>query len=154
MTKTLIRHAVSSDFPVLLGIDVASFPPGVAYNSAELSYFMNRPGSETLVLEAEGVIAGFLIIEVHPNRRFATIVTLDVREGHRRMGHATKLFEKAEEILESHGVEMCDLQVDVSNTGAIRFYKLKGFTTVRRLREYYANGNDAWLMVKELRTGV
>jgi len=48
------------------------------------------------------------------------------------------------------GVEGYDLQVDVTNTGAIAFYKKHGFTTVRTLRHYYANGNDAFLMVKEL----
>ena len=45
MTKTLIRHAVSADFQTLLEIDEASFPPGVAYDSTELSYFMNRSRS-------------------------------------------------------------------------------------------------------------
>ena len=148
--KTLIRHANSTDFHDLLEIDVASFPRGVAYNSIELSYFMNRPGAETIVLEAEGGIAAFLILEVHPNRRFATMVTLDVKSGYRRQGYATRLVERSEEMLAEYGVEVYDLQVDVTNTGAIRFYKRHGFEAVKRLREYYANGNDAFLMVKEL----
>jgi ribosomal-protein-alanine N-acetyltransferase len=151
MTKTLIRHAVRSDFPALLEIDVASFPSGVAYDSVELSYFMNRSGAETIVLEADASIVAFLIMEVHRNRRFATIVTLDVKEGHRRNGYATQLLVRSEEMLNNYGVEIYDLQVDVANTGAIRFYKRHGFETVRLLREYYANGNDAYLMVKELR---
>ena len=149
MTKTLIRHAVPSDFESLLAIDVSSFPGGVAYDATELAYFMNHEGAETIVLEADGTIVAFLIMEIHRNRRSATIVTLDVCENERRNGYGTQLLRRSEEMLIDFGVEGYDLQVDVTNTGAIAFYKKHGFTTVRTLRRYYANGNDAFLMVKE-----
>lgn len=152
MTKTLIRHAVSADFESLLIIDEASFPGGVAYDAVELSYFMNREGAETIVAEVEGTIVAFLIFEVHRSQRSATIVTLDVREGHRRNGFGSRLLQRSEEILIGYGVDSYDLQVDVNNRGAIGFYKRHGFKTVRPLRKYYANGNDAYLMVKELQS--
>ena len=39
----------------------------------------------------------------------------------------------------------------VSNAAAaIDFYKKHGFKTIRTLKNYYANGNDAYLMMKEL----
>ena len=72
MPKTLIRRATRADLPILLEIDKASFPPGVAYDSAELAYFMNRIGSETIVLEHNGKIAAFLIMEVNSRRQAAT----------------------------------------------------------------------------------
>src|SRR5437016_6194644 len=141
MAKTLIRHAINADFNTLLEIDEASFPGGVAYDAAELSYFMNREGAETLVVEEDVGIVAFLILEVHKTRRSATIVTLDVREPRRRSGYGTQLLERAEEILCEYGVEAYDLQVDVTNRSAILFYKKHGFSTVRTLRKYYANGN-------------
>jgi ribosomal-protein-alanine N-acetyltransferase len=150
MAKTLIRHAVEADFNVLLEIDEASFPGGIAYDAAELSYFINHEGAETLVVEEDGQILAFLIMEIQPGRRRATIVTLDVREACRRHGYATLLIEKAEKILVEYGVEVYDLQVDVGNNGAIRFYKKQGFKTVRTLKRYYSNGNDAYLMIKDL----
>jgi len=150
MAKTLIRHAVSGDFDALLEIDQASFIRGVAYEAAELSYFMNRSGAETLVLEEDSQIVAFLVLEVHRTRRSGTIVTLDVRETHRRNGYGTQLLSRAEDILVEYGAEAYDLQVDVKNRGAIRFYKKHGFQTVRTLPHYYANGNDAYLMVKQL----
>src|SRR5215813_9549246 len=146
MTKTLIRHAVPSDFDSLLAIDVSSFPGGVAYDATELSYFINHEGAETIVLEADGKIVAFLIMEIHRNRRTATIVTLDVCENERRNGYASQLLRRSEEMLLDFGVEAYDLQVDITNIGAIAFYKKHGFTTVRTLRHYYANGNDAFLM--------
>jgi [ribosomal protein S18]-alanine N-acetyltransferase len=150
MAKTLIRHAVAADFPVLLEIDQASFAGGVAYDAAELSYFMGRKGAETLVLEEEGQIVAFIILEVHRTRRSGTIVTLDVRDTHRRNGYGTQLLVRAEDILIDYGAEAYDLQVDVNNQPAIIFYKKHGFRTVRTLGHYYANGNDAFLMVKDL----
>src|SRR5258706_291456 len=150
MTKTLIRHAVREDFEILLEIDEASFPGGVAYDANELAYFMNRDGAETIVVEEDGQIVAFLIMEVYRNRRSATIVTVDVRENSRRKGYATQLLMRAEEMLSDYGIELYDLQVDVSNGKAIRFYKKHGFAVVRTLRNYYANGHDAYLMVKEL----
>jgi ribosomal-protein-alanine N-acetyltransferase len=150
MPKTLIRHASPPDFNELLEIDQASFSGGVAYDASELSYFMNRSGAETLVLEEDGRIVAFLILEVHRTRRSGTIVTLDVRGTHRRNGYGTLLLSRAEEILSQYGVEAYDLQVDVQNRGAIVFYKKHGFRTVRTLGRYYANGHDAYLMVKEL----
>lgn len=150
MTKTLIRHAVRGDFETLLEIDKASFPRGVAYDAGELSYFMNRQGAETIVIQEGGTIVAFLIMEIHRNRRTATIVTVDVREDSRRKGYGTQLLMRAEEILGDYGIELYDLQVDVSNVKAIRFYKKHSFTLVRTLHNYYANGHDAYLMVKEL----
>ena len=150
MPKTLIRHAVTADFNALLAIDEASFPGSVAYNANELAYFMNRDGAETIVAEEGGEIIAFLIMEVHRNRRAATIVTLDVREDYRRSGHGTRLVNRSEEILRDYGAEMYDLQVDVNNRSAIRFYKKHGFKVVRTIPNYYANGHDAYLMLKEL----
>jgi ribosomal-protein-alanine N-acetyltransferase len=150
MPKTLIRHAIREDFKILLEIDVASFPRGVAYDANELAYFINRDGSETIVLEEDGSIAAFLIMELHSNRRSATVVTVDVRESARRKGYGSQLIRRAEEILKDYGIEFYDLQVDVSNKNAILFYKKHGFNIVRTLRNYYSNGNDAYLMTKEL----
>ena len=150
MTKTLIRHAIAADFEALLDIDVSSFSGGVAYDAAELAYFMNQEGAETIVLELNGSIVAFLIMGVHRTRRTATIVTLDVREEERRNGYATQLLKRSEEMLTNYGVEAYDLQVDVTNRPAITFYKKHGFQTIRSLRRYYANGHDAFLMMKEL----
>jgi len=150
MAKTVIRHAAAADFTVLLEIDEASFPTGIAYDEAELSYFINREGAETLVVDEEGRIVAFIIVEVHRTRRSATVVTLDVCATHRRSGYGSQLLKRAEDILCEYGVEAYDLQVDVTNRGAIDFYKKHGFKITRTLRRYYANGNDAYFMVKEL----
>jgi [ribosomal protein S18]-alanine N-acetyltransferase len=149
MTKTLIRRATAEDFPTLLTIDRNSFPAGIAYDAVELSYFMNRRGAQTLVLEDEGAIAAFLILEIHRNTNTATIITLDVEERYRQRGFATRLLHESEEILKRQAVGAYDLQVDVENVPAIAFYRKHGFESVRVIRAYYSNGHDAYLMIKK-----
>jgi ribosomal-protein-alanine N-acetyltransferase len=150
MSKTLIRPATSEDFPVLLEIDAASFPEETAYNSKELSYFMNQAGAETIVLERGGKVAAFLIVEVDHHKKTGTVVTLDVREECRRLGFGSQLIQRAEEIVMKNDAWQFRLQVDVNNSGAIAFYEKHGFQRARKLNRYYADGHDAWLMVKTL----
>ena len=148
--KTLIRYSTTRDFPVLLSIDQACFSPEVAYDFLDLKHMMSRPGAETLVLEEDGNVQGFLLMDVDLRRKSGTLVTLDVLEEHRRKGYASALFLRSEEILNSYGVLQYQLQVDVKNEGAIAFYRKNGFKEERLLRKYYPGSRDAWQMVKKL----
>src|SRR5262245_38105810 len=150
MTKTLVRNAVSTDFPTLLKIDKASFPPGIAYDFVELSYFMRRKGARTLVAEVDGDIVGFLLLEIMNRRKAATLVTIDIREERRRNGYGTQLLDHSEHILREASISRYELQVDTENASAVGFYRKHGFAIVNTLKRYYANGNDAYLMVKEI----
>jgi ribosomal protein S18 acetylase RimI-like enzyme len=148
--KTQIRHSTSKDFPVLLSIDQACFPPDVAYDYMDMKHMMSRPGAETLVLEESGEIRAFLLIDIDHRRKSATLVTLDVLAEHRRRGYASILFSRSEEILKTHGVTHYSLQVDVHNDAAIAFYRKNGFKEERLLRKYYPGSRDAWQMTKKL----
>lgn len=150
MPKTHVRAAVVSDFPTLLQIDQASFPPGIAYDSNELSYFMQRDGAQTLVAEIDKRIAGFILMEILKRKKAATMITLDVREEYRRRGCASALLAASEDILRKRSIQRYELQVDVANSPAIGFYNKHGFTPICTLKNYYSNGNDAYLMVKRL----
>src|SRR5262249_43079518 len=142
MPKTFVRPAMSSDFPTLLQIDQASFAPAIAYDSEELSYFIKKPGSETLVAEVDGEIAAFILVEVRRRSKAATMITLDVRQEYRRQGLATQLVAASEDILRKRLVQRYELQVDVENAPALEFYKKHGFEIVCTLEGYYPTGND------------
>jgi ribosomal-protein-alanine N-acetyltransferase len=150
MPKTLVRNAVSADFPTLLKIDKASFPPGIAYDFVELSYFMRRKGARTLVAEVDGDIVGFLLLEIMSRRTAATLVTIDIRAEYRRRGYGTELLDRSEQILREASISRYELQVDTANADALEFYRRHGFVIANTLKDYYANGNNAYLMVKEI----
>jgi|SRR5688572_4186547 len=148
--KTLIRYATSRDFPILLSIDEACFPPEIAYDALDLKHMMSRPGAETLVLEEDGEIVAFLLMDVDRKRRTATLVTLDVLEAHRRKGYASNLLARSEKSLNEFEVTTYNLQVDTKNEAAMAFYRRNGFAVDRLLRKYYPGSRDAWQMVKKL----
>jgi len=150
--KTLVRTATSHDFSTLLSIDQSCFPPNIAYSRDELGYYLSRPGARTLLLEENGEIAAFLLLDLNFRRKTATLVTLDVKEEHRRKGYASTLMSEAEGILTASHIQRCNLQVDTENVAALAFYKTLGFSIVRRLENYYPGGRDAWLMTKTLLT--
>src|ERR1041385_6467678 len=137
MQKTLVRPAHRADFPLLLEIDQGCFEPGIAYDFAELSYYIKRPGARTLVAEVEGKTAGFILIDMWVKRRSATIITLDIRSEYRRSGVATELLLNSEDFLRAENIRNYNLQADVSNSAALAFYRKHGFEIVRTLPEYY-----------------
>ena len=58
--------------------------------------------------------------------------------------------DKAESKLVSLGVNKVFLEVRSSNISAIALYEKKGYTKISVRKKYYADGEDALVMVKEL----
>jgi ribosomal-protein-alanine N-acetyltransferase len=153
MTQPIIREAKQSDFPALLALDHECFPADIAYDVVDLAYYMNLEHSRTFVTEITHRIAGFLLVDIDPLRSpkpSATLVTLDVRDVMRRKGIGTALLDHMEARLTQQGVHRIRLQVEVTNTPAIKFYRRMGFVMLRTLKGYYGNGADAFLMERAI----
>ena len=85
----------------------------------------------------------------------AHIVTVAVRQSHRRMGIGERLLIAAIEQAMEFGQEVVTLEVRASNDAARRLYEKYGFNNVgRRVRYYTDNNEDAIIMTTpELDTG-
>jgi ribosomal-protein-alanine N-acetyltransferase len=143
----IIRNYQPKDLRELHQIDQSCFPEGVAYTLRELRFFTEQKHSITWVAEDKDRIVGFVITQVE-KRRFGHIITIDVLAEYRRQGIGSQLLEQAEKWLESSGAVIIYLETAVNNTLAIRFYEKHGYKTVERLERYYADGTDAYQMVK------
>lgn len=150
-----IRNYRAADFDRLWQIDQLCFPPGIAYTQMELSGFITRRNSITLVgeLESQGSedrIAGFVI--AHPVRRkYGRILTLDILSQVRRFGLATQLMNAAEDRLRGLGCGEVFLETAVDNEPALRLYRKLGYEILRTLPEYYSShALDAFQMGKRL----
>ena len=148
--KNRIRPFAQTDFPILLAIDQGCFAPEIAYDEWELAHFLSSPGSRTLVAEADDNIAGFILVELRRKSSTATLVTLDVLEPFRKQRIGSLLLEAAEQILRSERIKQHSLQVDTGNIAAIHFYEHHGFQATDTLPNYYGNGADAYVMIKNL----
>jgi [ribosomal protein S18]-alanine N-acetyltransferase len=147
-----IRQFEKADFDTLWRIDQDCFDAQLAYSRPELAFYMRRPGSFTLVAEAdadsEKKILGFVVAETR--RKTGHIITIDVVAEARRAGVGSALLRTAEEQLLRAGAVGVALETPVNNEAAIRFYKTKGYFVEKTVPGYYSNQVDAFVMTKEL----
>jgi [ribosomal protein S18]-alanine N-acetyltransferase len=157
-----LRDYRREDFERLWQIDQACFPAEIAYSRVELSLYIRRAGSFTLVAETSGVdatdskpdpaglpeIVGFVTAEAR--RRSGHIITIDVIEQARQTGIGSKLLTAAEERLLSAGCSGVSLETAVDNVPALAFYKRHQYFVTGTLRRYYSNGVDALVLKKSL----
>lgn len=145
----LIRDFKAEDLETLWRLDQACFPPEISYSRNELSTYIRRKGSFTLVATEEGVgrIVGFIVAYRGP---VGHIITIDIAAEARRSGVGTLLLQAAEERLREAGSQAVGLETAVDNAAALSFYKRHGYSVVRTWPRYYANGVDALMMQKKL----
>jgi ribosomal-protein-alanine N-acetyltransferase len=79
------------------------------------------------------------------------VISIAVLPEYRKKGIGTALLNEAiNRMKNNYGTEAVYLEVRVSNKDAISLYKKMGFEEVRIIKEYYRNGEDAYVMVKKL----
>jgi len=144
----IVRDYLPEDFAILCEIDRRCFPPGIAYSPDDIEIALLEPGSFVVVGSDGDRIAGFILGRRERGGR-GHIITIDVLSEYRRSGLGTMLLEEAHRRLGSARVI---LEVAVDNPAAIAFYKKHGYVTVRRLKRYYLDRDDAWQMQKNLAT--
>jgi [ribosomal protein S18]-alanine N-acetyltransferase len=154
-----IRGFKPEDFDRLWQIDQQCFPPGVSYSRQELSAYMRRRGSFTLLAEnvgsnkpiaadnGAGSIQGFIVAY---GGLAGHIITIDVIAPARRLGVGSQLLAAAEDRLLAGGSRAVGLETAVDNHAAIAFYKRHGYSVVATWPRYYSNCVDALVMRKQL----
>ncbi len=112
-----------------------------------------------IVAEAEGKIIGYIMCRVEHGasdfKRFSFtkkghIVSIAVLAEYRRMGIGKALIVEALKNMVDNDAKECFLEVRVSNAPAVSLYKRLGFMEVKRVRGYYYDGEDAYVMSVKL----
>ena len=144
----VLRELGAADLEEAYALDQACFEPGIAYSRAEIRGFLARPGVFAVAAEAGGRLAAFAIAE--RRGRQGHVITIDIAAPARRRGLGRKLFTEVARRLAAAGAREIRLEVDVRNTGAIRFYESLGFERTRTLRSYYGRGLDGYEMTRDI----
>jgi [ribosomal protein S18]-alanine N-acetyltransferase len=143
-----LRSNTPEDFDTLHEIDQLCYEDEVAYSKRELRAYLRFRGSDCVVAEADGAIAGFCISARQGERGY--IVTIDVLPQFRRLHVGTALLQEIERRLVANGVREVALETATDNESAVAFWKKHGYRS-RGIREgYYPNGRDAFAMAKAL----
>ncbi len=112
-----------------------------------------------IVAEYEGKIIGYVMCKIEfgfSNFRKlgfvkkGHVVSIAILDEHRRKNVGTILMEEAINGLVSRRNEEIYLEVRISNSPAIKMYEKLNFNVKSRLKSYYRDGEDAYLMALEL----
>jgi len=79
------------------------------------------------------------------------ITNIAVATGCQRRGIGMSLLKKTEDVAIERGCSFAYLEVRTNNTAAISMYKKYGYDILYTRKKYYIDGDDAFVMHKELR---
>lgn len=143
-----IRKMNKSDIPLVQIIERSSFTDPWAWETLDeaVSLF-----SETVfVAEKTGSLLGYIIcgVEDTGEERYGHICSLAVALDNRRAGVGTALVRMAEKATMVQRATAMQLEVRVSNKAAIQFYTGLGYEPVFQICGYYADTEDAIVMMR------
>src|SRR5512136_265040 len=146
-----IRRAAPSDIEAIVAIEKESFidpwEPSVFFEA--FSCF----ATTFFVAVCDGITAGFIVggLEDTGENIYGHLCNIGVNPRYRRRGLGELLVRRTEHQFALELATGVQLEVRVSNTGAQRFYQRMGYRPVFGIDQYYANGEDALVMMKWFR---
>jgi ribosomal-protein-alanine N-acetyltransferase len=162
----------NDDFEALWRLDQECFPPGISYSRKELAAYILAEASFTYVAETvhvqskksrfspeeaeiapENRISGFIVAET-TRRGIGHIITIDVSPKARRFGLGSRLLNAAEKRLIIGKCRAVRLETAVDNSSALAFYKRHQYSIVKTIPRYYSSGVDAFVLEKDLLSGL
>jgi ribosomal-protein-alanine N-acetyltransferase len=112
-----------------------------------------------IVAEEDGKIVGYIMCRIEVGLASLGLGGL-IRKGHvvsiavlpqgRRKGVAHALMTRAIEGMRYYKAKLCYLEVRVTNDPGVSLYKKLRFEVTRTLHGYYSDGEDAYVMTKQL----
>jgi ribosomal-protein-alanine N-acetyltransferase len=146
-----IRRVRPDDIEAIVAIEAESFPdPWSAEVFTEtLAYF----SATFFVATAAGRVIGFIAggLEDTGEEVYGHICNLAVTRQYRKRGVGKMLVRREEQQFAIDLASGVQLEVRVSNWAAQQFYRRLGYREVFQIAGYYANGEDAAVMMKWFR---
>mgnify|MGYP000038160745 FL=1 len=153
----VIREAREADLKDVININMISLPEH--YPESFWRDHLIMWGKAFLVAEINSKIVGYIMCRVEHGfgyikpilRRLGHIISIAVHPDYRRRGIGKALLTEAiRRLKEVYGVDEVYLEVRVSNEPAINLYKKLNFKIVKIIKYYYLDGEDAYLMAREV----
>jgi len=146
--RVKIRPVDPKDFKSIWLIERLSFK--TPYSRSLLRYLM-QCSHVFLVAELEGKVVGYVCGVIERREQvLGHIFSIAVHPEYRRMRIGTALMIEAINMLKRRGAQKIYLECRVSNIAAIKLYEKLGFRVTKRIKSYYRDGEDAYIMELEL----
>lgn len=144
-------HPLTIDYlNEVLRLNIRCFRDGDNYTKYTFDYLLNEPRSVSYRAVANGrEMVGFAFMMENENGA-AHLTTIGIAPEHRRRGLAGQLLNHVEKAAINRGLSTVVLEVRAGNVGAQTLYELAGYSVMQRIRKYYTNGEDCFLMMKSV----
>jgi ribosomal-protein-alanine N-acetyltransferase len=139
-----IRRVEASDASDVCAVEKASFND--PYTPEVLIDLMNRHQDHFFVASFHSKVVGYTV--AFTNGTHGHIVSVAVDPEHRRRRIGSALLSALTAKLAKEGIEQIHLEVREGNAGAIAFYQRMGYRPSSKIRHYYADGEDALVLVR------
>ena len=153
----ILRRCELGDIIPVMEINLRTLPEHYS------DYFYERLLEELpeafIVAELSGKIIGYIMCKMeHGFSNFKKlgfvkkghVVSIAVIDNHRRKGFGSVLVDEAIKGVKIRQCSELYLEVRCSNNDAVRLYEKLGFSIIHRLKAYYRDGEDAYVMAIEL----
>ena len=144
MNELLLRSLVEEDLPAVLAIEESSFRS--PWTRASFLHELRSPHSQLTVAEQQGAIVGYLCCWYVADE--VQILDIAVHPGARHQGIGERLLRHALGVGRRRGAQLANLEVRRSNLPALALYQKFGFREEAVRHRYYADGEDALLMIR------
>lgn len=144
-----IRRVRLADLDRILDIENHSFGE-YAYDRNLFAEYHRECGELFLVAERGRSICGYALTRLSGDRRRAELVSVAVAPEARGRGAASALVKSTLRRLRLRGCRRIWLMVRESNAEAGALYTKFAFQRIRRVRRYYEDDEDGWMMAKTL----
>jgi [ribosomal protein S18]-alanine N-acetyltransferase len=152
-----IRRCEASDLQAVIDINMAALPEH--YSDYFFESILRELPEAFLLAELNSKIVGYIMCKIEfgfSNFRKlgfvkkGHVVSVAVLEEHRRKSIGKALMIEGINGVMHRKADEIYLEVRISNTSAIKMYQKLHFEIKSRLRSYYRDGEDAYLMALEL----
>jgi len=142
----MIREMIVEDLDTVSLIELEAFSHPWSREDFEIEILSN-PYAKYYVYEQESEIISYVGLWLIYEK--AQITTIAVKNNYRGQKYSRLLMQFVDKICQENSIEVCSLEVRISNFKAISLYESCGFE-IKGIRENYYQDNyeDAYLMVK------
>jgi ribosomal protein S18 acetylase RimI-like enzyme len=148
-----LRRGRLSDLDSLITMEENFFTADHQISRRGFRRFIRSPRSSLIVADANGIVAGCVLVNYRRGSPTARLYTIAVAREFQGRGLARRLLADAEKKAVGRGRRTMRLEVRADDAAAIHLYQTSGYRPIGRRPRYYAGRIDALLFDKTLRTG-
>lgn len=142
----MIRKIENKDLVSVLKIEKELFLEDSWTEEMFRSEMNDNPFANVYVYELNGEIIGYFDLLISYEN--AELANIGVLRQFQHNGIGSQMMEYINQLVQKNHCENFTLEVRMSNENAIQLYEKFGFKIVSSRKNYYADGEDAYLMYK------